>query len=280
MNNRILYILEADIENYFGSINHGQLREMLDVRIKDGVIRKQIDKWLKAGIMEDKVLHYEKEGTPQGGTISPLLSNIYLHTVADAWYEEIKDLLKGRSFLVRYADDLVLGFEHKEDALRVMNVIFKRFAKYGLTLHPEKTRLVTLSKYDKNLPDTFDFLGFTHYMGVSRNGKRVLKRKTSKKKLCKSLKATFTWIKENRHMKVCQLIEKLNVKLRGHYNYYGITGNSRSLGIYLHSIGRYLFRTLNRRGGKRRNWEAFNNQILVSFPLLQPKIYHSSLAKP
>ncbi|MCX6271417.1 MAG: hypothetical protein NTU44_09405 [Bacteroidetes bacterium] len=117
-------------------------------------------------------------------------------------------------------------------------------------------------------------------MGVSRNGKRVLKRKTSKKKLCKSLKATFTWIKENRHMKVCQLIEKLNVKLRGHYNYYGITGNSRSLGIYLHSIGRYLFRTLNRRGGKRRNWEAFNNQILVSFPLLQPKIYHSSLAKP
>lgn len=280
MNNRILYILEADIENYFGSINHSHLREILDERIKDGVIRKQIDKWLKAGVMEEKVLHYEKEGTPQGGIISPLLSNIYLHTVLDAWYEEIKDLLKGRSFLVRFADDFVIGFERKEDALRVMKAIFKRFDKYGLTLHPEKTRLVTLSKLDKSLPDTFDFLGFTHYMGLSRNGMWVLKRKTSKKKLRKSLKATFTWIKENRHMKICQLIDKLNVKLRGHYNYYGITGNSKSLGIYLYSISRYLFRTLNRRGGKLRSWEVFNSQILGSFPLLQPKIYHSALAKP
>jgi len=280
MDNRILYILEADIENYFGSINHSQLREMLDERIKDGVIRKQIDKWLKAGVMEEEVLHYEKDGTPQGGNISPLLSNIYLYTVLDAWYEEIKGLLKGRSFLVRYADDFVIGFELKEDALRVMNVIFKRFAKYGLILHPEKTRLVTLSKYDKNLPDTFDFLGFTHYMGLSRNGKRILKRKTSKKKLRKSLKATTKWIKENRHMKICLLFDKLNVKLRGHYNYYGITGNSKSMGLYLHSICRYLFQTLNRRGGKTRNWETFNSQVLVSYPLLQPKIYHSALAKP
>jgi RNA-directed DNA polymerase len=280
MNNRILYILEADIENYFGSINHSQLRELLDERIKDGVIRKQIDKWLKAGVMEDEVLHYEKDGTPQGGTISPLLSNIYLHTVLDAWYDEIKGLLEGRSFLVRFADDFVLGFERKEDAQKVMQVIFKRFAKYGLTLHPEKTRLVTLSKYDKELPETFDFLGFTHYVGLSRKGKRVLKRKTSKKKLCKSLKAINKWIKDNRHMKIRLLIEKLNVKLRGHYNYYGITGNSKSLGMYLHSTTRYLHRVLNRRGGKRRNWDTFNSQVLKAYPLLQPKIYQSSLAKP
>lgn len=273
MNNRILYILEADIENYFGSIDHPQLRAILDERIKDGVIRRQIDKWLKAGVMEDQVLHYEKEGTPQGGIISPLLSNIYLHTVLDAWYDEIKGLLKGRSFLVRYADDFVIGFELKEDAQRVMNVIFKRFAKYGLRLHPEKTRLVTLSKYDR-LPNTFDFLGFTHYMGLSQNGKRVLKRKTSKKKLRKCLSATQTWIKKNRHMKLCLLTEKLNVKLRGHYNYYGIAGNSYSISKFYRSVCRHLFHTLNRRGGKYMLWDKFNKLIEITYPLLLPKITH------
>lgn len=280
MNKRILYILEADIENYFGSIDHGKLREILDVRINDGVIRKQIDKWLKAGIMEEGVLHYESEGTPQGGTISPLLSNIYLHTVLDTWYEEIKGMLGGKSFLVRYADDFVMGFESKVDAMRVMNVIFKRFAKYSLKLHPEKTRLVTLTKYD-SLPTTFDFLGFTHYIGKSRKGKRVLKRKTSKKKLRKSLTLIRTWIKTNRHRKISQLVDMLNIKLRGHYNYYGITDNLRSLGIFYNTVRRYLFWTLNRRGGsKRMPWEWFNQLLLKSFPLIKPKIYHSSLAKP
>ncbi|HRY31357.1 MAG TPA: reverse transcriptase domain-containing protein [Bacteroidales bacterium] len=157
MDNHVLYILDADIENYFGSIDHGQLRMLLDQRIKDGVVRKQIDKWLKAGVMEDETLHYEREGTPQGGVISPLLSNIFLHTVLDAWYHEIKVLLKGKSFMVRYADDFVMGFERKEDAQRVMKVIFKRFSKYGLRLHPEKTRMISLSKYDQSLPATFDF---------------------------------------------------------------------------------------------------------------------------
>ncbi len=280
MDNRVLYILDADIENYFGSIDHEHLRGLLDQRIKDGVVRKQIDKWLKAGVMEDETLHYEKEGTPQGGVISPLLSNIFLHTVLDAWYHEIKVLLKGKSFLVRYADDFVMGFETKEDAQRVMNVIFKRFSKYGLRLHPEKTRMISLSKYDQSLPATFDFLGFTHYMGVSRNGKRVLKRKTSKKSLRKSLRSIFTWLKANRHVKVRLLIEQLNIKLRGHYNYFGITGNSRSLGSYSHMVCRFLFIWLNRRGGSKLNWEQFSNGVLRVYPLHPPKIYHSSLAKP
>jgi retron-type reverse transcriptase len=180
------YIIDADIKNYFGSISHGILRELLDQRVKDGVIRKMIDKWLKAGIMESGNISYPDEGTPQGGIISPILSNIYLHYVLDEWFsEQIQPLLKGKSFIVRFADDFILGFSDKSDAQRVMEVLPKRFAKYKLTLHPEKTKLIDLNSSRGESGRSFDFLGFTHYLGKSRKGYRVLKRKTSTKRFYK-----------------------------------------------------------------------------------------------
>ena len=276
------YIIDADIQNYFGSINHGQLRDFLDQRVKDGKVRKMLDKWLKAGILEDETLSYPQEGTPQGGIVSPLLSNIYLHYVLDEWFSEvIQPRLKGRSFIVRYADDFVLGFERAEDANRVMEVLFKRFDKYFLQLHPEKTRLVNLNNPERG-NRSFDFLGFTHYMGESRKGKPVLKRKTSKKKYSNALNNVNDWLKRNRHNKIRDIIRSLNAKLRGYYNYYGITFNSRRLAGYYHQVRRLLYKWLNRRGGKPTwPWERFTKLVNQWCPLLKPKIYHSYLsAKP
>ncbi len=276
------YIIDADIQNYFGSIDHGQLREFLDKRVKDGMIRKMIDKWLKAGIMEDKQLIYPQEGTPQGGIISPLLSNIYLHYVLDEWFsEEIQPRLKGKSFMVRYADDFVMGFEMEDDARKVYSVLPKRFAKYSLTIHPDKTKVVDLTKNERG-NRSFDFLGFTHFMGKSQKGKPILKRKTSSKKLTLSLTGIASWMKKHRHEKVKLLVQQLNIKLRGHYSYYGITFNSRSINLYYRQVEKLLHKWLNRRGGKAIwVWERYVQLINVWCPLLKPKIYHSYLpAKP
>jgi RNA-directed DNA polymerase len=272
------YIIDADMQNYFGSIDHQCLREFLDRRIKDGVIRKMIDKWLKAGILEDGRLAYPTEGTPQGGSISPLLSNVYLHYVLDEWFiEQIQPLLKGESFIIRFADDFLLGFTCREDAMRVMQVLPQRLGKYGLTLHPEKTRLIELGEDEEQQSSTFDFLGFTHYMSKSRKGKPILKRKTSSRKMDASLKRMDEWIKLNRHGSIRELIVKLNQKLRGHYGYYGITFNSRRLNSYYEQTKRTLHKWLNRRGGKRPvwNWEQFTKLTREWIPLLEPKIYHS-----
>lgn len=276
------YIIDADIQNYFGSIDHGILREFVGRRVNDGVVRKMVNKWLKAGVLEDGQLSYPKEGTPQGGIVSPLLSNIYLHYVLDEWFsEQIQPLLRGRSVIVRYADDFILGFENKEDAMRVMKVLPKRFEKYKLNLHPEKTKIVDLFTMKGEGDRSFDFLGFTHYMGKSRKGRPILKRKTSKKKLNKAIKDSGEWIRCNRHRKITELISELNVKLTGHYNYYGITFNSKGIRSYFEAVVRLLHKWLNRRGGKPSwNWEKFVNLILHWIPLNRPKIYHSSLAKP
>lgn len=270
------YIIDADMANYFGSIDHGKLRELLDLRIKDGVIRRMIDKWLKAGVLEDGRLYYPQEGTPQGGVISPLLSNIYLHYVLDEWFiEAIQPRLKGNSSLIRFADDFLLLFSNKEDAERVMKVLAKRLQKYGLSLHPEKTKLVEVTGRDRGTPSTFDFLGFTHYMGKSRKGKWILKRKTSKKKLKASLQRMNEWMKANRHKPVDQLIHELNRKLRGHYGYYGITFNYPGLNHYHHKVRRMLHKWLNRRGGKPRwCWDRYTGQLLEQYPLEQPRIVH------
>lgn len=273
------YIIDADMANYFGSIDHGMLREFLDQRIKDGVIRKMIDKWLKAGVLEDGLISYPDEGTPQGGVISPLLSNIYLHYVLDDWFiQAIQPRLKAASQLIRFADDFLLLFASKEDAERVMKVLPKRLGKYGLTLHPEKTKLVEVTGRDGTGGQTFDFLGFTHYMGKSRKGHSILKRKTSKKKLKASLQRTNEWIRNNRHKAVVHLIKELNRKLQGHYGYYGITFNGRSLLHYHHKVRRLLFKWMNRRGGKSSmSWDRFQRTILKHHPLKQPRIVHSYL---
>lgn len=277
------YIIDADIKDYFGSIDHGKLREFLDRRVKDGVIRRMIDKWLKAGILEDEQLYYPRSGTPQGGIISPLLSNIYLHYVLDEWFsEQIQPLLSGKSFIVRYADDFVLGFESATDARRVMKVLPKRFSKYSLELHPEKTRLISLKSKRGEGRRSFDFLGFTHYLGKSRKGNRVLKRKTSSKKFSLALSKMNRWIKQNRHKRLKELIFELNVKLRGHYNYYGITFNIRGIQIFYYQVTWLLYKWLNCRGGRPVwNWRQLRMLIDNWIPLLKPKLYHSYLkAKP
>jgi group II intron reverse transcriptase/maturase len=273
------YIIDADIKDYFGSIDHGILRIFLDRRVKDGVIRKMIDKWLKAGILEDEQLSYPREGTPQGGIISPLLSNIYLHYVLDEWFtEEIQPLLSGKSFVVRYADDFVLGFENAKDAQRVMKVLPKRFNKYSLELHPEKTRIISLKNKRDEGHRSFDFLGFTHYLGKSRKGNRVLKRKTSSKKFTLALNKTYDWIKRNRDKRLKELIPELNAKLRGHYNYYGITFNTKGIQSFYYRVTQILYKWLNRRGGKPVwNWTRFRKLINNSIPLVKPQLYHSYL---
>jgi len=268
------YIIDADIKNYFGSINHGFLREFLDKRVKDGVVRRMIDKWLKAGVMESGNISYPKEGTPQGGIISPILSNIYLHYVLDEWFsEQIQPLLKGRSFIIRYADDCVLGFSDKSDAQRVMEVLPKRFAKYDLTLHPEKTKLIDLNNPRGQADRSFDFLGFTHYLGVSRKGMKVLKRKTSSKKFTKAVTNIDEYIKVNRHMKLKLLIAMLNLKLRGHYLYYGIIHNYNGIHRFYDEVRRKLFKWLRRRGGKTKwDWKSVVKLTDEWQPLIKPFI--------
>ena len=271
------YIIDADIKDYFGSINHGILREFLDKRVKDGIIRRMIDKWLKAGVMESGNISYPDEGTPQGSVISPLLSNIYLHYVLDEWFSgQIQLLLKGKSFIVRWADDFILGFTDKSDAERVMEVLPKRFAKYELTLHPEKTKLIDLNSKRGESDRSFDFLGFTHYLGKSRKGVVVLKRKTSSKRLSRAITNISNYIKQNRHLKLRDLIVAINIKLRGHYSYYGITFNTVCISLFFLHVKRSLFKWLNRRGGKRKwNWDRFSLLTEQWHPLVKPLIYYS-----
>jgi len=275
--NGMRYIIDADLENYFGSINHVLLREFLGRRVNDGAIRKMIDKWLKAGVLEDGQISYPKEGTPQGGVISPLLSNIYLHYVLDEWFaEQIQPMLSGRSFIVRYADDFILGFEKKEDVMRVMKVLPKRFEKYKLSLHPEKTKIVDLFTTSGQGDRSFDFLGFTHYIGKSQKGRPILKRKTSKKKFNKAVEQTEEWIKSNRHKKLKTLIAELNRKLIGHYSYYGITFNTHGVRRFYDAVKMRLRKWLNRRGGKAAwNWDKFHLLVEEWILLSRPRIYHS-----
>ena len=240
------------------------------------MIRKQIDKWLKAGVLEGSQVSYPRRGTPQGGTISPLLSNIYLHYVLDDWFtNQIKPLIKGKSCLIRYADDFVICFTDKREAYRVLEVLGKRLEKYGLTLHADKTKLIELEGGQNKENKTFDFLGFTHYMSSSLKGRRILKRKTSKKKFRMALKKMNNWLRTNRHIDIKELIYKVNLKLKGYYGYYGITFNSRRIQGYFELVKRMLFKWLNRRGGRKWNWEQYSRLVDTYYPLLRPRIVHS-----
>lgn len=277
------WIIDLDIRKYFDSIDHSKLREIFKQRVNDGIITKLIDKWLKAGVMEEGILHYNDAGSPQGGVISPLLSNIYLHEVLDSWYDKtVKPRLKGRSFLIRFADDAVMGFSNRNDAQKVMKVLANRFEKYGLSLHPEKTKLIKFqnpehSKYgqDNEENGTFDFLGFTHYWGKSRKGKQVVRRKTSKTKFAASIGKIKKWCKDNRHQKLAVLIKELNRKLKGYYGYYGITMNFRSIRNFYQRVKCLLLRWLNRRNrSKGINIRSIEARLKVQ-PLAKPRIVHS-----
>jgi RNA-directed DNA polymerase len=279
------WVLEADIQSYFDTLDHGHLRGFLDQRVRDGVLRRMVDKWLKAGVLEEGVLSHPAMGTPQGGVLSPLLSNIYLHKVLDEWFEtEVKPRLSGSAFLIRYVDDFVLVFQRESDARRVLEVLAKRFGRYGLRLHPDKTRLVRFGppcsaesgqEGAHEEPRSFDFLGFTHFWARSRRGCWVVKRKTARNRLSRTLRRLHQWCQSHRHAPVAWQHAQLERKLRGHDEYYGITGNSKALCSLRHWVKRIWRKWLSRRSRTSKvKWVRFN-LLLERYPLPKPRICHA-----
>jgi group II intron reverse transcriptase/maturase len=275
------WVLDVDIRKYFDSISHSHLREILDQRVTDGVVRRMIDKWLNAGVLEAGNLHLATEGTPQGGVISPMLSNIFLHHVLDRWFEDVvKPCLKGKATLVRFADDFVMTFETYQDAKRVMDVLGKRLGRFGLTLHPDKTRFIDFrpQRHGGTPPDckarSFDFLGFTLSWGKSRKGKNVVRKTTAKSRFARSLAAIKEWCRTNRHRPVRVQHAWLSAALNGHYAYYGVTGNIRRLQEYRHQVVRTWHKWLERRTrGWSCPWDQFN-ALLDRHPLPAVRIVH------
>jgi group II intron reverse transcriptase/maturase len=275
------WIYDADIVGFFDNIDRRWLRTFIQQRINDGGLLRLIGKWLNAGVMEGEQITYSDRGTPQGGTISPVLANVFLHHVLDEWFvRDVKPRLRGHCFLVRFADDFVIGFQHEDDARRVMEVLPKRFEKYGLEIHPEKSRLLAFGKpaSDKEVrrgDNTFDFLGFTHYWARSRNGNWVIKRKTARKKVRKTVQALWIWCRNNRHKDLAKQHRILCSKLRGHYQYFGVRCNIRAMEAVLHHARRGWRFWLNRRSSKKAlNWEKFE-ALLERMPLPRPYIIHN-----
>jgi group II intron reverse transcriptase/maturase len=252
------WVVEADIEAFFDTVDQSKLREILRKRVRDGVLLRLIGKWLKAAVLEEGCVYHPETGTPQGGVVSPLLANVYLHEVLDEWFESVvKPRLRGRAFLVRYCDDFVMVFEQEYDARRVLDVLSKRFGKYGLRLHPEKTRLVEFRRPPRHRQDgqgggSFDFLGFTYFWRRSRNGNWVLGHKTACTRFSRALHRISQWMRAHRHSPVREQHRQLVQKLRGHYAYYGVTGNYRALAAYLHWVKRLWKKWLDRRSNSRR----------------------------
>lgn len=274
------WILEIDVRKFFDSVDHGMLREILGRRVRDGVMMRLIGKWLNAGVLEQGKLSYPDKGTPQGGVISPILANIFLHEVLDKWFHrEVLPRLSGVARLFRYADDAVLLFGKKRDADRVMEVLPRRFGKFGLALHPEKTRLLEFRRPDRyppkgepSGPSTFDLLGFTHFWGKSLSGKWIVKRRTAKDRFRRALKRIAEWCRGNRHTEIRSQSEALAQKLRGHYQYFGISGNSKALGRFLHQVKLTWCKWLDRRSQRAAmTWERMN-RLLKRYPLPTPRI--------
>ena len=274
------FIIDLDIRKYFDTISHQFIQDIFRKRVRDGVLVRLIGKWLNAGVMEDDLITYQDTGVPQGGVISPILSNIYLHEVLDGWFEQVvKPRLKGKASMVRFADDAVLMFKRQDDAERVMEVLQKRFAKYGLNLHPEKTRLVNFKKPVGKVdgagkPESFNFLGFTHYWGKSRDGYWIIKRKTAKDRLARALKRLSFWLRKVRHEPIAKQHRELCAKVRGHIQYYGIRGNSDALSSLVHWTRRLWKKWLSRRSRKaKENWQWFDG-IMERYPLPRPVVRH------
>ena len=275
------WVLEADISGYFDAIVRKKLVEMIERRVKDGSILRLIGKWIKVGVIDEGRLLTSETGIGQGQVVSPLLANIYLHYVLDEWFaQEVKPRLRGEAHEVRFADDFILCFQYKEDAERVLEVLRKRFVKYGLTLHPEKTRLLEFGKtavgkaerLGGKPPETFDFLGFTHIARRNRRGYFTIHVRTMRKRLKRSLKAVADWCKEHRHNTLDEQRKTLNKKLQGHYEYYGRPSNYRSLWKFYRAVRRIWKESLNRRTrGKTVTWEKFE-RIEARYPLALPRI--------
>ena len=281
MREGIGWIVDADVSGYFDSIDRTRLREGLRQRVNDGRVLRLIGKWLRAGVMDAGVLTHPETGVVQGGVISPIRANIFLHDVLDEWCErEVRPRMKGRGFLIRFADDFVIGCELEGDARRIMAVLPKRFARCGLRMHPTKTALIAFRKPEAHQGadqrnGTCDLLGLTHYWSRSRRGFWVIKRRTARKRLCRAKKALWRWCHTNRHAPLKYQYHMLCLKLRGHFRYYGIRGNFR----LLEEVRRYAEKAwrywLSRRSSKSpTHWEKFQ-KLLETYVLPTPKIVHN-----
>ena len=283
MTSGVQWILDMDISKFFDTLESSYLRSFLQHRVRDGVITRLIGKWLNAGVLEEGRLYYPEAGTPQGGSVSPLLSNVYLHYVLDQWFaQEVKPRLRGRAFMIRFADDAVMGFEFQEDAEKVFRVLPKRFGKYGLTIHPDKTRLVAFGRprgTPGKRPGTFDFLGFTHYWGKSRRGKWVVKSKTARQRLSRGLGRIDEWCRRHRHEQVVTQHRELCQKIRGHYAYYGITGNGLWLKKFNQGVRRIWQKWLHRRSRTPSDmpWDRFV-RLMERYPFPPIRVVHSVYA--
>jgi RNA-directed DNA polymerase len=280
LNKRIQHVIDCDISSFFDNLRHGGLLDILRKRVKDGRLLKLIEMWLKAGIMDGKELVFPEKGSPQGSVISPLLANVYLHEVLDKWFAEVVvPHCRGKVLLIRYADDFIIGCEREEDAQRIMQVLPLRFARYGLEINAEKTKLVRFvrPRWKSNRdasgrkPGTFSFLGFVHYWGKTWRGGHTLKRKTEGKRLSRTRTSFWQWCRENRHRPLEEQYHALCAKLRGYYQYYGVRCNSRCLDLVHYTATRAWRYWLNRRGGRKLTWQAFG-RLLAEFPLPCPRI--------
>ena len=281
------WVIDLDISSFFDTIDRKHLEAFLDKRVRDGVIRRTLGKWMNAGVLEDGVVLHPEHGTPQGGVISPVMSNLYLHEVLDLWFErEVKPRLRGRATLVRFADDALLAFASEADARRVLEVLPKRFGRFGLTLHPVKTRLVDFhppvpardGDGRSQRERSFDLLGFTHYWERSRKGRWVVQRKTAKSRLSRALRRVRQWCRVHRHDQVADQQRALSQKLRGHYAYYGITGNAKALSVLRYEAERTWRKWLSRRShAGRMPWATFA-RLLRRYPFPPVRVVHSVYA--
>jgi RNA-directed DNA polymerase len=279
---QVEWVLEADLKNFFGSLSHEWMLRFVEHRVGDPRLISLIRRWLKASVLEDGEVHANEEGTPQGGSISVMLSNVYLHYVLDLWFERVvKPRLRGEAYLVRYIDDFVLCFQYRADALRVQKALCQRLRKFGLTLEPTKTKLVEFGRFAKrhaskrgrNRPQTIYFLGFTLYCTRNRKGNFRVGLRTEKSRLRRSLMRLQHQMRRMRHMSLREQADILNPMLRGHYAYYGIAGNIRALQRVHRAVERYWRIMLSSRSWKGEVlWKQFQ-QIKKRFPLVRPKLY-------
>jgi len=270
---RFTYVVDADIKGFFDNIDHDWLIKMLEVRIDDKRFIRLIRKWLKAGILHpDGSTANPVTGTPQGGIVSPVLANIYLHYALDLWFEKVvKPACSGDVFICRYADDFVCAFQYARDAERFYRALGKRLEKFGLSLAQDKTKIIKFSRFHKG-KTSFDFLGFEFRWGVNRKGNDYLRRRTSVKKFRESLVKFKEWIRKSRNFRLRKLCDLLNAKLRGYYNYYGLIGNFESLKRFYFRAMVILYKWLNRRSQRRSfNYEEFN-RALKRYQILTPRI--------
>jgi len=271
------WVIEVDIRKFFDEIPHKILTEIIRERVRDGVLLRIIGKWLNAGVMESGSIMRLPAGTPQGGVISPLLANIFLHEVMDKWFAKVMhEDLRGRSAQIRYADDIVLVFEREDDARRVFKVLPKRFGKYGMRLHPDKTKLLKFGRPergDPNKPESFDFLGFTHFWTKSRKGNWVVKQQTAKDRLCRALHNLSEWCRVNRHEPLKMQQQALAQRLLGHFGYFGITQNFEAVRQFWREAQKIWLKWLSRRSSTRLTLRK-KDSILERFPLPCPRISH------